>query len=161
MLHLAWPMVRWRDDLGSGTHHRSRANIEISTRSNWMNQEKDRKKRILVVDDEPRIGRFLSLHLGLSGYKTITVISGAEALEIVPTQNPDLILLDIVMPGMDGFRVLETLRTFSKLPVIAFSATSENGPKALELGANYFLTKPFGGDDMVRIVNRILDHEDM
>ena len=122
-----------------------------------MNKEVSRKKRILIVDDEPRIGRFLGLKLRLFGYEPITATGGAEALEVVQTQNPDVILLDIVMPGMDGFQVLEKLRTFSKLPVIAFSARSENGPKALELGANDFLTKPFDGDDMVRRVKRILD----
>ena len=124
-----------------------------------MNQELPRKKRVLIVDDEPRIGRILGLKFRLSGYETFTATSGAEALEIVQARNPDVMLLDIVMPGVNGFQVLEKLRAFSKLPVIAFSARSENGAKALELGADDFLTKPFDGDDLVRRVKRILDAE--
>jgi len=69
-------------------------------------------------------------------------------------------LLDIVMPEMDGFQVLERLRVFSRLPVIAFSARSENGPKAIELGANDFLTKPFKVDDIVMRVKGILGDRD-
>jgi two-component system KDP operon response regulator KdpE len=78
-------------------------------------------------------------------------------LEIAETQNPDLMLLDIVMPDMDGFQVLERLRSFSKLPVIAFSARSESGPKALGLGANSFVAKPFKVDDIVVRVKMILE----
>jgi DNA-binding response OmpR family regulator len=109
------------------------------------------------VDDERRIGRILTLNLTLSGYEAISVTSGAEALEIAEEQNPDPMLLDIIMPDMNGFQVLESLRSFSKLPVIAFSAGSENGPKALELGANGFVGKPFKVDDMVMRVKRILE----
>jgi DNA-binding response OmpR family regulator len=122
-----------------------------------LNQELPRKKCILIVDDEHRIGKILALSLRLSGYEAISVNSGAEALEIAEAQNPDLMLLDIVMPDMNGFQVLERLRSFSKLPVIAFSARSENGPKALELGANSFVAKPFKVDDMVMRVKRILE----
>ena len=68
-------------------------------------------------------------------------------------------LLDIVMPGMDGFQVLEKLRAFSRLPVIAFSAKSENGPRALELGADAFLAKPFDVDDLVRRTQKMLDDQ--
>jgi two-component system KDP operon response regulator KdpE len=125
-----------------------------------MNQEILRKKRILIVDDEPRIGRILAFRLGLFSYETIAVTSGAEALRVVEAQDPDHMLLDIVMPGMDGFQVLESLRSFSKLPVIAFSARSENGPKALKLGADEFVAKPFHVDDMVIRVNRILDDKE-
>ena len=117
------------------------------------------KKCVLIVDDEPRIGRILGVKLGLLGYEPITVTSGAEALVAVQTQNPSVMLLDIVMPGMDGFQVLKRLRAFSELPVIALSARSENGPRALELGANDFLTKPFNVDDMVMRVKGILNDE--
>jgi DNA-binding response OmpR family regulator len=122
-----------------------------------LNQELPRKKCILIVDDERRIGRILTLNLTLSGYEAISVTSGAEALEIAEAQKPDLMLLDIIMPDMNGFQVLERLRSFSKLPVIAFSAGSENGPKALELAANGFVGKPFKVHDMVMRVKRILE----
>ena len=121
-----------------------------------MTKEMSQKKRVLIVDDEARIGRILGVKLGLLGYEPITVTSGAEALVAVQTQNPSVMLLDIVMPGMDGFQVLKRLRAFSGLPVIAFSARSENGPRALELGANDFLSKPFNVDDMVMRVKGIL-----
>jgi two-component system KDP operon response regulator KdpE len=125
-----------------------------------MNQELPRKKRVLIVDDEPRIGKILGVKLGLFGYEPITVTSGAEALRVIETQEPEAMLLDIVMPDMDGFQVLQRLRAFSSLPVIAFSARSENGPKALELGANDFQTKPFNVDDMVMRVKRMLVSKD-
>ena len=125
-----------------------------------MQQERHHRKRILIVDDEPRIGKILALKLGLFSYETITVTNGTEALEVVETRDPDAMLLDIVMPNMDGFQVLKRLRTFSKLPVIAFSARSENGPKALELGADDFVTKPFSVDNMVMRVKRMLGDED-
>jgi DNA-binding response OmpR family regulator len=100
------------------------------------------------------------LKLRLFGYEPIIVTSGAEALRLVETQSLALMLLDIVMPDMDGFQVLEKLRVFSKLPVIAFSARSENGPKAIELGANDFLAKPFKVDDVVMRVKGILGDKD-
>ncbi len=122
-----------------------------------MNQELPRKKRILIVDDEPRIGKILCLKLRLGGFECISVTTGSEALTVAQQQRPDLMLLDILMPDMDGFQVLEKLRAFSRLPVIAFSAKSENGPRALELGADAFLAKPFDVDDLVRRTQRMLD----
>jgi two-component system KDP operon response regulator KdpE len=124
-----------------------------------MNQELPCKKRVLIVDDEPRIGKILCLKLRLGGFECISVTTGSEALAVAQKQSPDLMLLDIVMPGMDGFQVLEKLRAFSRLPVIAFSAKSENGPRALELGADAFLAKPFDVDDLVRRTQRMLDDQ--
>ena len=121
-----------------------------------MNRELPRKKCVLVVDDEPRIGKILGIKLSLFGYDTLTVTSGAEALKIVESQNPDLMLLDIVMPVMDGFEVLSRLRTFSKLTVIAFSARSENGPRALEFGANAFVAKPFDVDNLITKARKMM-----
>jgi DNA-binding response OmpR family regulator len=121
-----------------------------------MKQERHQRRSVLIVDDEPRIGRIIALKLGLFNYETITVTNGTEALKAVETRNPDVMLLDIVMPYMDGFQVLERLRTFSKLPVIAFSARSENGPKALKIGADDFVAKPFSVDDMVMRVRSLL-----
>ena len=83
--------------------------------------------------------------------------SGDEALEVARTQDADVMLLDIILPGMNGLQVLEKLRSFSQLPVIAFSARSENGPKALKLGASDFLVKPFDVDDLVMRIETTLD----
>ena len=122
-----------------------------------MQRKNLHRKRVLIVDDEPRIGKILAIKCRLFDYEAIVATSGTEALNAVETQNPDLMLLDIVMPHMDGFQVLERVRTFSKLPVIAFSARSENGPKALKMGANSFVTKPFNVDEMVMRVKTMLE----
>jgi two-component system, OmpR family, KDP operon response regulator KdpE len=114
------------------------------------------RKKILLVDDELAILRVLGIKLKISGYDVITASTGQEALDKVDSANPDLMLLDVIMPGIDGFEVLDKLRAFSEIPVIVFSARPENGQKALKLGANDFLAKPLDVDDMVRRVDTLL-----
>ncbi len=80
------------------------------------------KKRVLVVDDEPGIGKVLSIKLRLDGYDVITTTSGAEAIEFIRTQKPDIVLLDILMPDVTGMEVLERVRTFSQVPIVVFTA---------------------------------------
>ena len=108
------------------------------------------KKKVLLVDDERAILRVIGIKLRISGFDVLTASGGQEALGLVKTNSPDIILLDVIMPGIDGFEVLEKLRTFSELPVIVFSARPDNAQKALSLGANDFLAKPFDVDDMVK-----------
>jgi two-component system KDP operon response regulator KdpE len=115
-----------------------------------------KKQCILVVDDHPKVLRFIEINLKLHGYEVITTVSGEEALEKVRTTNPDVMLLDIIMPGLDGFEVLRQLRCFSQMPVITFSASASNYSEALQLGANDFLTKPFEPDEMVRRIEVLL-----
>ena len=114
------------------------------------------KTRILLVDDERAILKVIGIKLRISGYDVFTAPGGQEALDLVKTESPDIMLLDVIMPGIDGFEVLEELRTFSKLPVIVFSARQENAQKALSLGADDFLAKPFNVDDMVKRVEKLL-----
>ncbi len=114
------------------------------------------KAKILLVDDEPAILKVLGIKLRVSGYEVITAISGEEALELIESARPDMVLLDIILPGIDGLQVLQKVRPSSDLPIIAFSARSENGPKALSLGASDFLTKPFDVDELVRRIERLL-----
>jgi len=114
------------------------------------------KKRVLIVDDERSILAVLRIKLKVSGYDILTASNGEEALDLVKSARPDLMLLDVIMPGMDGFEVLEKLRAFSELPVIVISARSENGEKALSLGANDFLAKPLDVDEMVRKIRGLL-----
>jgi DNA-binding response OmpR family regulator len=114
------------------------------------------RKRVLVVDDERAILTVLRVKLGISGYDVSTASSGEEALALINSMHPDVMLLDVIMPGMDGFEVLRKVRAVSKLPVIVFSARQENVQKALSLGANYFLAKPLDLDDMVRRVEELL-----
>jgi DNA-binding response OmpR family regulator len=115
-----------------------------------------KQQRVLVADDDPRIVRFIRLKLTASGYQVFTATSGAEALELVAREKPDIMILDVIMPGIDGFEVLQKLSALSDLPVIVFSARPDNGPKALSLGASDFLVKPFDIDDLVGRIQRTL-----
>ncbi len=118
----------------------------------------DAEKRllVLVVDDQPKVLRFVEIDLKLRGFEVITTSSGEEALELVKSMEPDIMLLDMIMPGMDGFQVLRELRCFTQLPVIAFSA-SPGSRHAVEVGANDFLIKPFHPDEMVSRIRGLLN----
>jgi len=115
------------------------------------------KKKILVVDDELAILRILKVKLRVCGYDVVTALDGRQALDIVRSECPDLIVLDIIMPNKDGFEVLRELRQSSRLPVIVFSARPENAQQAYSLGANVFLSKPFDVDELVRRIASLLD----
>jgi DNA-binding response OmpR family regulator len=114
------------------------------------------RKKVLVVDDERAILKVFSIKLRISGYDVITASNGREALELFKKESPDIMLLDVIMPGLDGFEVLQSLRSFSKVPVIVFSAMPENAQKALNLGADEFLAKPFNVDEIVKKITRLL-----
>jgi DNA-binding response OmpR family regulator len=118
--------------------------------------EKVSKTRILVVDDDDRIRRFVRLNLTLSGYDVTEAASGEEAIKQLETDKPDMMLLDMLMPVMDGFQVLKRLRAVSGLPVIAFSAHTFAAEEALCLGANDFLGKPFNPDELLSRIKRLL-----
>ena len=113
-------------------------------------------KKVLVVDDEPGILKFISIGLKSFGYQVVTSLSGEEALRLVETEQPDIMLLDVLMPGMDGTEVLKTLRSFSQLPVIVFSAKSAFGDQVCQLGANDFVAKPFTPETLVRKIKTVL-----
>jgi DNA-binding response OmpR family regulator len=121
--------------------------------------EINRKQRVLVVDDHPKVLRFIEIDLKLRGYEVKTTVSGEDALEMIKTDAPDILLLDIIMPGIDGFEVLKELRTFSKLPVITFSASSANYSEAMRLGASDFIAKPFEPDEMEKRIKTLLRHK--
>lgn len=101
--------------------------------------------RILVVDDEPRMIGFIRMNLELEGHQVIEAHTGLEALEMLRTQLPDVILLDVMMPEMDGFETLRMLREFSDIPVIMLTAKGDENDVVygLELGADDYVTKPF------------------
>jgi len=107
---------------------------------------------VLVVDDDPRILRFISSSLRLAGHTVCTANCGEEALKLAESDEPDVMVLDILMPKVDGFEVLRRLRAASKMPVIAVSAHMSSAEKALSLGANCFLAKPFKPDELIKII---------
>ncbi len=117
---------------------------------------KGKKQCVLVVDDHPKVLRFIEIDLKLRGFEVVTTTSGSEALELVKSGKPDIVLLDIIMPGMDGFEVLQKLRDFTQLPVIAFSASPGNYQDAMRLGASDFMAKPFQPDEMVKRIKALL-----
>jgi len=117
-----------------------------------------KKRSVLVVDDEQKLLRFVEISLRIRGFDVVTTTSGQEALDLVKSAKPDIMLLDVIMPGIDGFQVLKELRTFTGLPVIVFSASPGNQEKALQLGANDFMPKPFDADELVRRIKKIVSH---
>jgi two-component system KDP operon response regulator KdpE len=118
--------------------------------------ETNEKLSVLVVDDQPKVLRFIEINLKLRGFEVISTTSGQEALDLVKSAKPDIMLLDIIMPRIDGFEVLKELRTFSDLPVITFSASPGNYDSAMQLGANDFIPKPFKTDEMVSRIKKLL-----
>lgn len=114
--------------------------------------------RILVVDDEPQIRRALNVALTGHGYDVELAEDGKQALVQLAAHPPDAIVLDLVMPGIDGFEVLRQTREFSNIPVIVLSARGQEPDKvrALDLGADDYLTKPFGIDELLARVRAIL-----
>ncbi len=116
----------------------------------------DTKKRVLVVDDEPKIGNILRIKLRLHGYEVITTTSGAEAVEIIRTQNPDIVLLDILMPDVTGMDVLDRVRAFSQVPIVVFTARADIIQFAMKLGANDSISKPFEPDQLVAKIESVL-----
>lgn len=122
-----------------------------------MDTAAEDKKRVLIVDDEQRILKFLGLMLKASGYSVTTAGNGKEGLQIAEKEKPDIILLDIVMPVMDGFEMLQNLRAFSQTPVIIFSARGQTSEKAINLGATRYIPKPFKPEEILRLVKEVLE----
>jgi len=115
------------------------------------------KTRILVVDDELSIIKFLRANLESKGYEVLTAINGTEALQTFEMELPDLVILDIMMPKMDGFEVCRQLREWSQTPIIMLSARGDESDKVkcLDLGADDYITKPFGKDELIARVRAV------
>ena len=116
------------------------------------------KPAILVVDDEPQILRVMRASLPVRGYQVITAANGEDALDQVSKQVPDLIILDLAMPGLTGLEVCRRIREFSAVPIIVLSAKGSESDKvaALDLGADDYITKPFGMDELLARVRAVL-----
>lgn len=116
------------------------------------------KQRILIVDDDENIAELISLYLIKECYETKIVLDGEEALRVFPEFKPNLVLLDLMLPGIDGYQVCRELRSTSQIPVIMLSAKGEIFDKVLglELGADDYMIKPFDSKELVARVKAVL-----
>ncbi len=114
--------------------------------------------RILIVDDDPAIIKFVRANLKAEGFQTFSAMDGFEALQIIEKELPDLVILDMIMPGMDGFEVCRRLREWSQIPIIMLSAWGNVDDKVtcLELGADDYLTKPFSIRELIARIKSTL-----
>ena len=116
------------------------------------------KTRILVVDDEKHIAELISLYLMKEGYETREVYDGRKAMDEFYSFKPELVMLDIMLPGMDGYQVCTTIRKNSDVPIIMLTARSDTFDKVLglEMGADDYIVKPFEPKEMVARVKAVL-----
>jgi two-component system KDP operon response regulator KdpE len=120
--------------------------------------EEFNRRRILVVDDEERMVRFIRLNLEHDGFLVSEAFNGKQAIQRLRDVSPDLILLDVMMPDLDGFEVLQMTREISNVPVIMLTAKGEEDDRirGLELGADDYITKPFNPRELVSRVKAVL-----
>jgi DNA-binding response OmpR family regulator len=118
-------------------------------------------KRVLVVDDEPDVVESIVFRLGIEGLECLTAGDGAEGVRIAREHLPDLIILDVMMPKVTGYKVARTLKqdeTCGKIPIILLTARSQEGDRMLgiDAGAEEYMTKPFDLDELTAVVLRLL-----
>jgi two-component system KDP operon response regulator KdpE len=113
---------------------------------------------VLIVDDEPRILRFVRVELEAEGYRTLAATNGAQALDLLEMERPSVVVLDLLLPDLDGFEVLQRIRAVSKVPVILLTArgTDVDKVRGLNEGADDYLTKPFNPEELTARVRAIL-----
>ena len=114
--------------------------------------------RVLVVDDDAKTVELVKVYLVRDGYRVLTAYDGNEALKLARESHPDLIVLDLMLPGMDGWQVCRTLRSESDVPIIMLTArtTEEDKLKGLDLGADDYMTKPFSPKELAARVRAVL-----
>jgi DNA-binding response OmpR family regulator len=117
-----------------------------------------KKTTILSADDDPQLLRLVTRNLQLEGYEVLAASDGQQALELIEAHVPDLILLDVMMPRLDGFAVLERVREYASTPIIMLTARGQDQDKirGLDLGADDYLTKPFSIDELLARVRAVL-----
>lgn len=115
-------------------------------------------KTILVVDDEPRYLRLIEANLVTEGYMVLKATNGQEAVDIVAEKHPDLVLLDLMMPILDGFEACERIREFSNIPIIVVTARGNENDRVrgLDLGADDYIVKPFSATELLARVRAVL-----
>jgi two-component system KDP operon response regulator KdpE len=114
--------------------------------------------RVLVVDDEPQIVRALGIHLRARGYDVASAADGVEALEAAARRPPDVVVLDLGLPGLDGVDVIAGLRGWTNVPILVLSGRTDSADKvdALDAGADDYVTKPFGMDELLARLRAML-----
>jgi DNA-binding response OmpR family regulator len=123
-----------------------------------MPEDSFRNRVILVVDDEERMARFIHLNLEHDGFRVVEAYKGLQAIQSLRDSLPDLVLLDVMLPDLDGFEVLKMIREVSSVPVIMLTAKGEEDDRVhgLELGADDYVTKPFSPRELVSRVRAVL-----
>lgn len=123
-----------------------------------MTEDRFTDRRILVVDDEERMVRFIRLNLEHDGFRVVTAYNGTQAINKVRSDLPDMVLLDVMMPDIDGFEVLRIIREVSSVPVLMLTAKGDEDDRVrgLELGADDYITKPFSPRELVSRVRAVL-----
>ena len=116
--------------------------------------------RVLLVDDEPQIRRFLRTSLNAHGYRVIEAACGRDAVTLAATEQPDVVLLDLGLPDIDGLEVIQRLREWSTVPIIVVSVRGQEAEKiaALDHGADDYVTKPFGMGELLARIRTALRH---
>ena len=119
-------------------------------------------KKVLVVEDDPGTSRFFSFALESENYEVITAVNGLEGLKKAQVEIPDLMILDVMLPGLDGFEVCHRLRADPKtadIPILMISAKAQDVDRetGLKVGANRFLTKPIGFEEFIAAVKSMLE----
>ncbi len=117
-----------------------------------------RNERIAVVDDDPLIVRLVRMHLEKAGFRVLTAADGQQGLELIAAEMPDLVILDLMLPKLDGYEVCRRVREFSLVPVIMLTAKGEQVDKlrGFEMGADDYLTKPFSPAELMMRVQAVL-----
>lgn len=118
------------------------------------------KTTVLLIEDEKNICQFVTASLESSNYRVITAMTGTTGLSLAASQCPDIILLDLGLPDMDGMNIIEKIRSWSAIPIIVISARikEEEKVKALDLGADDYITKPFGSSELMARIRTSLRH---
>lgn len=121
------------------------------------------RRRVLVVDDEPRMVRFIRLNLEQDGFDVVEAHNGMEALDQIRNTMPDLVLLDIMLPDIDGLEILRMVREFSPVPILMVTAKGEEDDRVrgLERGADDYITKPFSPRELASRIRAVLRRDEM
>ncbi len=121
-------------------------------------------QKILVVDDEPSVVTIITYALGRKGFQVMQAFDGEQALDAVATDKPDLVVLDLMMPNVDGWKVYERLKTdaqYKDIKVVVLTGVGEfeSQLKSLQFGVDEYITKPFSAGEVAQVVQDVLDHE--